>query len=314
MLHGRWPGPTEDPTGGDADRFAAAAARAQVEAGIDLVTDGLVRWGDPSRALLEAIERGDTGPDGMLVRAWRATSTLPGAAGATVAATMPGPYSLALAAGATDGAHTAGEPVQLAGVLAGELASLAAAGCTLVVVDEPAAVRIGTDSVARRRFRTAQLTLLEGAAGLHAMLAISGGSAWEAGPETILEAPWSSHLFDLVAGPDNWYLVRATPGERGIVCGASKVPSREDQAPLLVWAARYAASANGRGLDRVGLTNGVSLGNLAPESATRALEELARAARLAAMEPDDAIAAGLDVRTFRQPAGRGARRGGLPRA
>ncbi len=146
------------------------------------------------------------------------------------------------------------------------------------------------------------------------MLAITGGSAWEAGAETILEAPWSSHLFDLVAGPDNWYLVRATPGERGIVCAALKAPSRADQAPLLVWAARYAASANGRGLARVGLANATSLGDQAPAEAELALAQLARAARLAAMEPDEAIAAGLDQRTFRQPAGRGAKRGGLPRA
>jgi len=31
------------------------------------------------------------------------------------------------------------------------------------------------------------------------------------------------------------------------------------------------------------------------------------------MDPDDAIEAGLDRRTFAQPSGRGARRGGLPR-
>ena len=156
--------------------------------------------------------------------------------------------------------------------------------------------------------------MLAGAPSLHAMLAISGGSAWEAGADTILDAPYRSYLLDLVAGPDNWYLVRATPGDRGIVCAALTGPTGADQAPLLVWAARYAASANGRGLARVGLANASSLGDLAPEAARRALDGLTRAARLAALEPEEAIAAGLDPRTFAQGPGRGARRGGLPRA
>ena len=264
-------------------------------------------------ALLDALGHGDTGAQGMLVRAWRSTAAMPEVAGRTVAATLTGPYTLARA-GRIDGAGGPGDPLDLAARLAAELASLAEAGCPLVIVDEPAAVRIGSDALERRRFRAAQLALLEGAGGLHAMLAITGGSAWEAGADTILEAPWSSHLFDLVAGPDNWYLVRATPGERGIVCAALKAPGHEDQAPLLVWAARYAASANGRGLDRVGLANAVALGALSPEDASAAARELARAARLAALGPDEAIAEGLDERTFRQPAGRGAKRGGLPRA
>ena len=72
------------------------------------------------------------------------------------------------------------------------------------------------------------------------MLAITGGSAWGAGADTILGAPYASILVDLVAGPDNWYLVRAAPGERGIVCAALEAGGgreRRDQAPELVWAA-----------------------------------------------------------------------------
>ena len=117
------------------------------------------------------------------------------------------------------------------------------------------------------------------------MLAITGGSAWEAGPETILDAPYASYLFDLIEGPDNWYLVRAAPGDRGIVCAALRAPSASDQAPLLVWAARYAASANGRGPDRVGLANASSLAGLDVPAARASLEAIVRAAGLAAMDP-----------------------------
>ena len=104
------------------------------------------------------------------------------------------------------------------------------------------------------------------------MLAITGGSAWEAGPETILEAPYASYLFDLIEGPDNWDLARDAPGDRGIVCAALRAPSSDDQASLLVWAARYAASSVGRGLERVGLANASpSLGSIEPRLRERRL-------------------------------------------
>ena len=109
-----------------------------------------------------------------------------------------------------------------------------------------------------------------------------------AGPEAVFGAPYASHLFDLIAGPDNWYLVRAAPGDRGIICAAlvAGVPgAKRDQAPLLAWAAQYAASANGRGLDRVGLANASPLGGLTPAAAREALGGLGRAAALAALPP-----------------------------
>ncbi|MEO5965903.1 MAG: hypothetical protein ABIR11_10600, partial [Candidatus Limnocylindrales bacterium] len=56
------------------DALVAEGVRAQVDAGLELVTDGLVRWADPAGALAAALERGDTGADGMLVRAWQATA------------------------------------------------------------------------------------------------------------------------------------------------------------------------------------------------------------------------------------------------
>jgi hypothetical protein len=75
--------------------------------------------------------------------------------------------------------------------------------------------------------------------------------------------PTPSYLFDLVEGPRQ--LVPRPrgprrPGDR--VRSAPRRPSTSDQAPLLVWAAHYAASANGRGPDRVGLANSTSLAGL----------------------------------------------------
>jgi hypothetical protein len=141
------------------------------------------------------------------------------------------------------------------------------------------------------------------------MLAVTGGSAHAAGPETILGAPYHSFLFDLIAGPDNWYLVRAVPGDRGVVCAALRAgggAEREDQSPELVWAAHYAASSNGRGLARVGLANATPLRDLSPGEARAALEALARAASFAVMPVDQAVEAGLDPRVVtRGPRPRG---------
>ena len=49
----------------------------QVAAGLELVTDGQVRWADPGAARAAARSAdGDTGADGLLVRAWRSTAAL----------------------------------------------------------------------------------------------------------------------------------------------------------------------------------------------------------------------------------------------
>jgi methionine synthase II (cobalamin-independent) len=286
------------------ERLAAEAVEAQVGAGMGLVTDGAVRWADQVAAVRWAIAAGDTGAVGMLARAWRATAAL---TNATVAQVVPGPLTLAgLAAGlpgdAGGATATAARAVALAPVLAGEIAALTAAGCAVVVVDEPALAGVRDDEVLRDGFLRAHDRLLRDAGDQHLMLSVTGGSAHEMGPDAVFGLAYNSYLFDLVAGPDNWYLVRAVPGERGIVCAvlrAAPGASLADQMPELVWAAQYAASARGRGLDRVGLANASSLDGLAPAEATAALDQLGRAAALAALPLAEAVKAGLDPRAVR---------------
>ena len=52
--------------------------------------------------------------------------------------------------------------------------------------------------------------------------------------------------------------------------------AKADQASELVWAARYAASSNGRGPERVGLANGTPLVGQDPRGVRRAVEALVR--------------------------------------
>jgi hypothetical protein len=316
MLSGAWPRILADGTriddleGAEQDaaieRLVAELVEAQVAAGIGLVRDGDVRWRDPAGAVLAAIAVGDTGHDGLLARAWRATSAL---TGQPVAQALPGPWTLAArdVGGWGNPRVVTGRALELAGILADDIAALAAAGCPVVVVDEPAAVTLGEDQALGAGFLRAHKRLLSKAPGAHAMLAITHGSAHRSGPQPFFGAPYRSHLFDLIAGPDNWYLVRSAPGDRGIVCAALKAgdaAGRDDQAPLLSWAAHYAASSNDRGLDRVGIANATSLEILRPDVARRALDDLGRAAALAALPPKEAVDLGMDPRAFVARAGR----------
>jgi hypothetical protein len=326
MLNGRWPRITAEgvdvaaleteAAAGDAaaeQRLAASieqlvmdAVRAQESAGLDLVTDGQVRWADAGSAVLRALAHQDTGNAGLLVRTWYATHEL---SERTTAQAVPGPYSLGRRVEeGNDARERSAFTLEMAEVLGEELRSLAAAGCPMVLIEEPSAISIGADEAERALFAEAQARLLAVAPELHATLVINGGSAWAAGADTILSAPYRSYLFDLVAGPDNWYLVRAAPGDRGIVCGALQAPSSEDQVPTLVWAGRYAASANDRGPVRVGLANASPLESMTTAEAGEAIAAVARAARLAGLEPAQAVADGLDPRTYPQGHGRRNRR------
>ena len=242
---------------------------AQLECGIEPLTDG--GWPvHPTDA----------------VAAWRAadarTTTV-------VKAVIVGPY--------TAGVPRGGSVERLRAIIA----ALADAGCPLVEVAEPGATRIGTDLAERDRFRDVHDRLLAGlhdAAGQHCSLAITGGSADAAGAETILEPPYASLAVDLIAGPDNWRLVRVAPRERGIICGAlSPVPGSEDGPETLLWAAAYAASSAGRGPDRVGVASASSLAALSWDAAMGKLASLAEAVRIAAL-PDAERLAALDPRAI----------------
>jgi len=171
-------------------------------------------------------------------------------------------------------------------MLHADLLALAAAGCPFVEVHEPGATEIGTDDTQRGLFRDLHRRLLDGVIGTHLSLVITGGNADVAGADTLLGAPYASLAVDLIAGPGNWRLVVATPGDRGIVCGALSADRDSDDRPeMLHWAAAYAASTGGRGPSRVGLASASSFAHLPWEVALRKLGRLGEAARLADLPP-----------------------------
>jgi hypothetical protein len=304
-LAGGYPAPDPgDPSAGSrGDRLRAVLAD-QVEAGLGLLSDGWIDRPDPVDAVGRALLPGGSSMPArerpLLVDAWTFAQNLAG--DVPVKQCLPGPYSLGRRFGAVEPAVRAELTLALADALAGELADLAAAGCPFIQVDEDGAVAIGSDPAERRLFCDAQARLLAGlgppGARPHVSLAIDDGNADEAGAETIFGPAYDSHLFDLIAGPDNWRLITRAPVERGIVLGVvdARRPELDDPA-LMVWAIGYAASS-GRGEERIGIAPSGSLAGLSRDVARAKLDLLGEVVRTVDRRHDEAIAASLDPRSI----------------
>ncbi len=275
-------GPLPAPPAGDASSAGDSAdSAALVLAALDEIGVELVTTGAPSAP--------PDLPAADVVDGWR-----------TAAALSPRPVKQVLM-----GPYTAGRdggpsgPAGIAETMRSTIAALADAGCAFVEIDEPEALAIAVVEGERRRFADAHRRLVDGLTGIHVSLAVSGGNLDAAGPATFFDLPYASYAFDLIAGPDNWRLAVAAPGDRGIVCGAMDPREGGDETPeLLVWAAHYAASSSGRGLDRVGLANAPSLATLPWEVALRKLRRVAEAARIASIPSPHEMAAKLDPRAI----------------
>ena len=249
---------------------------------------------DPVRALeqvgLELLSSGGlpldpATPPGAVVATWRAAAD---ATEQPVKAALLGPY--AAGTEAVEG-------------LAEAIGALADAGCPFVDVVEPDLAPIVASAVERTRFVEAHAALFAAlgsrGATVHCSLVVGGGNLDSAGSATFFDLPYPSYAFDLIDGPDNWRLIAAAPSDRGIVCGALSARADGDETrEVLVWAAQYAASTGGRGIERVGLANAGSLAGLPPEVALRKLRRVAEAARIAASSSPDELSAQLDPRAF----------------
>jgi len=235
-------------------------------------------------------------PDAVVAR-WRQAASV--ATTAAVKAVLPGPYSA--------GRNGDRSPEAWAESLNPSLAALASAGCTFVEIDEPDALAISVVASERRRFVDAHRRLTDGIGGTHLSLTLTGGNLDAADPTTFFDLPYASFAFDLIDGPDNWRLIAAAPGDRGVICGALPATSGGDtNRDVLVWAAHYAASTGGRGLARVGLANASSLAGLSRVEALSRLAIVADAARIAGAKPEE-IEGLLDPRATGRRAQRRAR-------
>jgi methionine synthase II (cobalamin-independent) len=222
-----------------------------------------------------------------VVEEWRASA---GSTTVAVKASLLGPFSASRRLG--------GDAAAWAETVGATVVDLGVAGGPLVEIDEPDGVAAAASPGLREAFAGSLRRLMSVAGdGVHLSLVLTGGDVDGLGAATLFDLPFASYAFDLIAGPENWRLIAEAPGDRGIVCGALDPSAAADDRPEpLVWAAHYAASTRRRGLSRVGLANASSLEALPRDHARRKLEALVEAARLAALEDPQELAAQLDPR------------------
>lgn len=271
---------------GDGEDLVAVAVRAQEQAGLEPITDG--RLIDPGfDELAGALIAGQQViARDIAVDSWRATAALTDRA---VKQALPGPYTLGRGQDALDATADAMRDIVVA---------LAAAGCPFVEIEEVQLEPIGQDIVERHRFEAAHRRLADGVSGTHLSLSIVGGSVGETAWSAILDTQYASLAVDLIAGPDSWNLVTRLPGDRGVIVGVESPGERDEPKEVLLWAAHYAASTRGRGLDRVGIGSAGSYANLTWDAAVRKMRILGEAARLAALPPGEELARSLDPRAI----------------
>jgi hypothetical protein len=266
-LLGALPRPTEGPD--QLEEVVGLAVRTQMAAGLEPITDGRLR-----AAPLDQLPSAE-----VAVNWWRSTAAMTDRA---VKQALPGPFSLG-------GEATAAEE------LADVAIALAEAGCPLVEIEERWVERLA-DEHQQRRFRELHERLLERVSGTHMSLSIVGGAPPQAAWATVLELSYASLAVDLIDGPESWNLVTRWPGDRGVIAGVESARKLDEPKEVLLWAAHYAASTQGRGLNRVGLGSAGSYANLTWEAAVRKLQLLGDAARLASMPPSSELSASLDPR------------------
>ena len=275
------------------DAAVEVAISAQVEAGLEPVTDGRLR--DPGFGGVLASIRDGRPVASEAVHAWRFVAERTDRAAKHA---LPGPYSLGRRLATGDAGERQATTLRAAERVAAAAAGLADAGCALVEIEESDAHLIGDDEAERHLFRAVHRRLVDAAGDrTHLSLSIVGGSASGAGIETILDAPYASLAVDLIAGPDNWNLVSRLRADRGVVAGAlSEKGATGEAKELLLWAVRYAASTQGRGAARVGIGSAGGWANLTWESAVARMHRLGEVVRLAAMPASDELARELDPR------------------
>ncbi|MDR5709459.1 MAG: methylcobamide--CoM methyltransferase [Armatimonadota bacterium] len=269
--------------------------REQVEAGIELITDGQIRWEDSQTYFA----RGLTGFTLNGLQRWFDTNMyyrIPVAEGEVlwtdpisvedyrfakarsprpVKPVITGPYTLARLSQNRYYADFEDFVLNLALALNQELRALDAEDPPLIQVDEPAILKYKSDFPL---FREAMITLTE---GVRAPLALYTyfGDVTGIYPE-ILDLPFDAIGLDFVAGPRNWEVLEKAPFEKWLGFGIldarnTRLESVEELVRALDRVSRYVP------LDRVYLNPSAGLEFLPRQVARAKLQRLVEAKRAA---------------------------------
>jgi 5-methyltetrahydropteroyltriglutamate--homocysteine methyltransferase len=274
------------------DDVVSEVIEEQIEAGLDLVTDGLIRWDDAVTYLArglgfkteglvryldtntffrEPLAQGPIAwPGPITVRDWQYAA---GVSSKPVKAVLTGPYSLGcLSRGAVH--HSEADLVlELAVALRFEVMALHQAGAPLVQIDEPLITRRDGDWPL---FERAERVLLEGVSGRVALNASFGGVGHLPG---LFELPFQVFGLDFVQGPGNWEVAAALPSDRELIAGIVdardvRIESVDEIAAALNRLARMVSA------ERLGVSPNCGLEFLPRATAQAKLRRTAEGARL----------------------------------
>ena len=275
------------------DELAAEVIKEQEDAGIDLLTDGLVRWDD----LLTPFARHTAGFEiGGLLRwfdnnvyyrrpictgpiEWRGPSTVDAfrfaqsVATRKVKAIVPGPVTFArLSVDEHYGRHE-DFVMAIARLLAQEVFELEAAGATDIQIDEPALLDapedldLGAEAV---YLLTSELK------GAETTLATYFGDIKRLGPQ-LFDYPVTYFGLDFIAGPENFQLVEQLPAEKKLQAGI--LDARNTKLETVEEVARVIELLESKlGADRLRVAPSSGLEFLPREKARAKLQRLADAA------------------------------------
>jgi 5-methyltetrahydropteroyltriglutamate--homocysteine methyltransferase len=242
------------------DQVTAEVVREQIAAGVEVPTDGQVRWPDPFSYLAGNLN--GVALNGLLrffdtntyvrqpVVTGRITRKGPRfapdyrqaakAAGRPVKAVLPGPYTLAqgsLLQGGYRSVHALA--LAYAAVLAQEVAELASAGATVIQVDEPTILKHPEDAAV---LGEALVVLARGKAAARLSLATYFG---DASPiyDDLQDMPVDMLHFDLICGPRLARLIAERGSDKAISLGiidarTTKLETSEAVFPVLDFVGR----------------------------------------------------------------------------
>ncbi|MDQ6742312.1 MAG: methylcobamide--CoM methyltransferase [Candidatus Dormibacteraeota bacterium] len=276
--------------------MTVAAIQDQETAGLDLVTDGQIRWQDPITYLAGGLQGLETGgllrwfesntyfrqprADAGVDVSWKAPILLEDLkfakehASRAVKAVLTGPYTIGTLSDWADRGHHR-LVLDLARALNQELKSLSADGPEWIQVDEPAIVN--NPSVRYPRdfglFREAMAALTDGIDAPLSLYTYHGGAADVPG---LLELPFQLFGFDFVQGSDNWRLLQEWPRGKGLGLGIvdARNVRMEEVSSLSEQVNRAAAVVGERSLH---VSPSCGLEFLPRDTARRKLELVARA-------------------------------------
>lgn len=215
------------------DEVVREVIEEQVETGIDLVTDGLIRWDDPvtyiARGLSSFEIQGlvrwlDTNtfyrqPLAQQAVAWREPITVAdwqyasSVSSRPVKAVLTGPYTIGRLSRSAVHQNPDDLVRELAEALRSEVQALHAAGAPLVQIDEPLIARQPGDWPL---FKEAMGQLCAGATGTLELNANYGSLDRY---DDLFSLPFDIFALDLIQGPRNWELLPRVPPDKEIVLG-----------------------------------------------------------------------------------------------